>query len=206
MVTDLMSAIENKKQGDVVKFSVRRAGEVKEISVMLRADTTFSSVEDAQTLYRSLGLRYVTDDSGALVESGLRSTWVKLGFFQAIGRSFEYSFMLAGSIFVVLKQLITGALGIGSLGGTVTTIAMTADAIRIGGLRYLLNMASLIGVNLAVFNLLPIPALDGSRVVFTAIEGVRKKPISRRVEGMIHAVGLVLLLCFALFVDLQRCF
>lgn len=206
MTTDLMMAIENKKQGDVIEFSVRRAGEIKNIEIMLRADTDFSSVEDAETLYRSLGLRYVTDDSGALVDGGLRSTWVRLGFFQAIGKSFEYSFKLAGSIFVVLKQLITGALGISSLGGTVTTITMTADAIKIGGLRYLLNMASLIGVNLAVFNLLPIPALDGSRMVFTAIEWIRKKPVSRRVEGMIHAVGLVILLCFALFVDLQRCF
>jgi regulator of sigma E protease len=65
---------------------------------------------------------------------------------------------------------------------------------------------SLIGVNLAVFNLLPFPALDGSRVVFTLVEGVRKKPMNRRVEGIIHAVGLVLLLLFTVVVDLQHCF
>jgi len=114
--------------------------------------------------------------------------------------------MLAGTVFTVLGQLITGALGIGSLGGTVTTIAVTADAIKLGGLRQILNMMSFIGVNLAVFNLLPFPALDGSRVVFTAIEGVRRKPLNRRIEGLIHTIGLFALLLFAVFVDLQQCF
>ena len=114
--------------------------------------------------------------------------------------------MLAGTVFTVLGQLLTGALGISSLGGTITTISVTANAIKIGGVRQILNMTSFIGVNLAVFNLLPIPALDGSRVVFTAIEGIRKKPLNRRVEGLIHTIGLFALLLFAIFVDLQQCF
>ena len=143
---------------------------------------------------------------GALIDGGLYSTSVRYGFFRTIGRSFEYSFKLAGSIFTVLGQLITGALGISAVGGTVTTITVAADAIKIGGIRNLLTITSFIGVNLAVFNLLPFPALDGSRVVFTAIEAVRKKPLPRRVEGLIHTVGLFLLLLFAVFVDLQRCF
>lgn len=206
MVTDLMLAIENKEAGDTVKFLVRRSGEEKEILVKLNGDTNFNSVEDAKKLYDSLGIYYEKDANGVMINGGLYQTGIKFGFFRAIGRSFDYSFKLAGSIFIVLKQLITGALGLGSLGGTVTTITMTADAIKIGGFRYLLNMASLIGVNLAVFNLLPIPALDGSRVVFTFIEWIRKKPISRRVEGIIHGIGLVFLLCFALLIDLQRCF
>ena len=207
MVADLMNAIENKKQGDLVKFTIRRDGEIKEIEVMLRRDTTFSSVEDSFTLYDALGIYYQKDiETGKMTDGGLYQTGIKFGFFQTIGRSVDYSFRLAGSIFIVLKQLITGALGLSSLGGTVTTITVTAEAIKIGGLRYLLNMSSLIGVNLAVFNLLPIPALDGSRVVFTLIEWIRRKPISRRVEGVIHGIGLVLLMCFALLVDLQRCF
>jgi regulator of sigma E protease len=207
MVPDLMSAIEDKEQGDLVKFTVRRAGEIKDIEVMLRCDTDFSSVEDAPTLYDALGIYYQTNsETGEMTDVGLYQTGIKFGFFRTIGRSVDYSFRLAASIFTVLKQLITGALGIGAIGGTVTTITVTADAIKVGGLRYLLNMASLIGVNLAVFNLLPIPALDGSRAVFTLIEWIRRKPISRRVEGVIHGIGLVVLLCFALLVDLQQCF
>lgn len=198
LITDLMTAVENKTTGDVLDFVVRRGGVDKDIKIMLRADTDFVNVEDYEKLYSALGIDYAN--------SGIRSTNVKFGFFPTISKSVEYSIKLAGSIFTVLGQLLTGRLGIGSIGGTITTITTTAEAVQIGGLKYLLNITAFIGVNLAVFNLLPFPALDGSRVVFTTIEWIRKKPVNRKVEGIIHAVGLVLLLLFAIFVDLQRCF
>ena len=206
LLTDLMDAVEGKEKGELVDFKVRRKGKDMDIKVQLRTSTNFANVEDSKGLYSALGIYYETDADGQMQNGGLYSTSIKFGFFQTIGRSFEYSFMLAGTIFTVLGQLLTGALGISSLGGTVTTIAITADVIKIGGFLQILNMTSFIGVNLAVFNLLPFPALDGSRVVFTAIEGIRKKPLNRRVEGLIHTIGLFILLAFAIFVDLQRCF
>ncbi len=207
LATDLIKALDGYERGEQIPFTVRRAGENVDILVTLRDDTNFDNIEEMPKLYSALGIVFETDEeSGEIISGELYSTWVKLGFFQATGRSFEYSFKLAGTIFTILGQLITGALGIGSLGGTVTTIAVTADAIKIGGARYLFNIASLIGVNLAVFNLLPFPALDGSRVVFTIIEWIRRKPLNRKVESIIHAVGLVLLLVFAVVIDLQQCF
>ena len=206
LLTDLMNAVKDKEKGDLVNFTVRRDGEQKNIKVQLRTSTHFENVEDINGLYSALGIYYQVDSDGKMQDGGIYATSIKFGFFETVARSFEYSFMIAGTIFTVLGQLITGALGISSLGGTVTTIAVTADAIKIGGLRQILNMMSFIGVNLAVFNLLPFPALDGSRVVFTAIEGVRGKPVNRRVEGLIHTIGLMILLLFAVFVDLQRCF
>ncbi len=206
LVTDLIKALDGFSQGEQVPFTVRRAGENVNVLITLRTDTDFVNIEEMPKLYSALGIVFESGENGEIISGELYSTWVKLGFFQTVGRSFEYSIKLAGTIFTILGQLITGALGIGSLGGTVTTIAVTADAIKIGGLRYLFNIASLIGVNLAVFNLLPFPALDGSRVVFTLIEWIRKKPLNRKVEGIIHAVGLVLLLLFAVVVDLQKCF
>lgn len=205
LTTDLMDAIAGKEKGEHVSFTVLRNGETIDVNIAMRTDTNFKNVEDIQKLYDALGIQYSLDEDGAIINSGLYSTGVKQGFFKTIGLSFEYSFKLAGTIFTVIGQLITGTLGIGSLGGTVTTISVTANAIRIGGARYFLNMLSFIGVNLAVFNLLPIPALDGARVVFTGIEWVRRKPLSRRVEGIIHAVGLVALLLFSVLIDLQRC-
>lgn len=206
MLTDLMEAVENREKGDKIEFSIIRNGKVQSLSVILRENTHFANVEDAVKLYSALGVSFGLNEDGAMIDGGMYSTSVRYGFFRTIGRTVEYSFKLAGAIFTVLGQLITGALGINSVGGTVTTIAVAADAIKIGGLRNLFNITSFIGVNLAVFNLLPFPALDGSRVVFTAIEAVRKKPLNRRVEGLIHTVGLFLLLLFAVFVDLQRCF
>ncbi len=207
LVTDLMDAVANKKAGDTVELLVYRGGKEITLNLMLRADTDFKNVEDNKTLLTALGILVETNaETGEITNSGLYSTGIKFNFFRTIARSFEYSIKLALSIFTILGQLLTGALGINSLGGTVTTISVTAEAIKVGGFRNLLNITSFIGVNLAVFNLLPIPALDGSRVVFTLIEGITKKPINRRVEGIIHTVGLVLLLAFAVFVDLQQCF
>ena len=71
-------------------------------------------------------------------------------------------------------------------------------------LRYFLEIAGYIGVNLAVFNLLPIPALDGSKIVFTAIEWIRGKPIPRKVEAVIHTAGFLLILGFAVLVDILQ--
>ncbi len=205
--TDLMDAVKDKKAGDTVEFLIYRDGKEVTIDLMLRADTDFKNVEDNKTLFSALGILCETNaETGEITKSGLYVTGIKFNFFRTIARSFEYSIKLALSIFTIIGQLLTGALGIKSMGGTVTTISVTAEAIKVGGFRNLLNISSFIGVNLAVFNLLPVPALDGSRVVFTLIEGITKKPINRRVEGIIHTVGLVLLLLFAVFVDLQQCF
>lgn len=205
LLTDLMNAVGGGKDGDEIEFTVLRQGEIKTFILKLAADTDFKNVEDLETLCRALNISYAVNENGA-VSSGFRTTGVKFGFFDTVGRSFEYSLKLAGTIFTVFRQLFTGTLGINSLGGTVTTIAVTANAIKTGGLWSLLNIAAFIGVNLAVFNLIPFPALDGARVVFTAIEWVRGKSIKRKVEGVIHAVGFAVILVFALLIDLQQCF
>ena len=204
LITDLMNALQNKNAGESVDFEVRNNGKTFNKKVVLLADTNFNNMEDFERLNNALG-SYEINEKG-VKQNGLYSCSVRLGFFEAIGKSVEYSFKLAGTVFQVLGELLTGRIGLSSMGGTVTTISITADAIRLGGLRYLLYITSFIGVNLAVFNLLPIPALDGSRIIFTLIEWVRKKPINKRVEGIIHTVGLVLVFAFALICDLQRCF
>ena len=71
----------------------------------------------------------------------------------------------------------------------------------------MLYWAILLSANLGVMNLLPIPALDGGRLVFLAVEAVRKKKLDPNVEGMIHFVGfvlLMLLMVFVMFNDFRR--
>jgi regulator of sigma E protease len=130
----------------------------------------------------------------------------KFSFFETIERGFAYSFTVAGTVFRTLGELLTGKLGIDTMGGTITTINVTATVIKQGGFNYFLEIAGFIGINLAVFNLLPIPALDGSRVVFCLIEWIRKKPVNRKVEGIIHTVGLIVLLGFSILVDVLHLF
>lgn len=72
-----------------------------------------------------------------------------------------------------------------------------------------LNLVALLTINLGIFNLLPIPALDGGRILFVLIEMIRKKPIPPDKEGIVHAVGMLLLLLFILFIsfhDIMRLF
>lgn len=196
VLTDLMSASSGKTKGDTVSLEIIRDDKIINTDFVLLADTNYKNVEDLQTLTSAFGIN----------ENGFAVTGVKNGGLKTFLRTFDYSFKTIGTIFRVFGQLITGVLGVRSLGGTVTTLSVTANAVKAGGLWSLLNISSFIGINLAVFNLLPIPALDGSRVVFTLIEWIRKKPLNRRAEGIIHTIGFVFILLFAVFIDLQRCF
>ncbi len=96
-------------------------------------------------------------------------------------------------IYSSLFDLITGKYGLEAVSGpvgTVNVIAETADM----GLRSLATLFVFISMNLGVFNLLPLPALDGGRIFFVIIEAIRRKPIKPEHEGWVHFAGMVLLL------------
>ncbi|MEG2456386.1 MAG: site-2 protease family protein, partial [Clostridia bacterium] len=126
----------------------------------------------------------------------------KLGFFRSLGRSFTYSFFIVFKILALLGALITGKIGLETAGGPITVISTVSQGVQTGGFPYLIYITCILSANLAVMNLLPLPALDGSKIVFTIIEWIRKKPINRKVEAIIHTVGLVLLFTFTIFVDI----
>ena len=205
--TDLASALNGKKKWDLVSLRISRivvdeeSGERNRqemtVEIQLRRDVNVRNSADLDDVWQALGIAF--EDGVAQVGSGS----YRFGFFETLGRSFVYSFKIAGSIFKVIGELLTGNLGISALGGPITTIKMTSQ-VASHSFRNFLEIAGFIGVNLAVFNLLPIPALDGSKVVFTVIEWIRGKPISRKVEAVIHAVGFVLLLGFAVLVDILQ--
>lgn len=101
--------------------------------------------------------------------------------------------MTVVTVFDSLKGLFTGRFGIKNMSGVVGTTEAIGEAAR-NGIRTLLYFCAMISVNLGVFNLLPIPALDGGRLLFQLIEVVRGKPIDQKYEGMIHAIGFILLM------------
>ena len=67
-----------------------------------------------------------------------------------------------------------------------------ADSVRMGR-EWFLNLLALLSINLGLLNLLPLPALDGGRLVFLGIEAIARRPVPRVIESMAHAVGMVLL-------------
>ena len=112
-----------------------------------------------------------------------------------------FTFKWAWKVLVIFGQLITGQLSITALTGPVGTINMIASFTQQSA-SFLLVLLPLIAVNLAVFNLLPIPALDGFQMIFTAIEWVRKKPIKQNIVNAINNIGLFALLGFVIIIDI----
>ncbi len=196
---DLIDYAKTFNKGETCSFYVRYKDKDEKKLVSVEIEKDLSSLSDEEVLLElgvkehSMLLKYTTKN-------------VHFGFFESIVRGFRYSYTVAGTIFRTLGELFTGRLSITAMGGPITTISVTSTAIKEGGFNYFLEIMGFIGINLAVFNLLPIPALDGSRAVFCIIEGIRKKPINRKVEGIIHAVGLVVLLGFCILVDILQMF
>ena len=120
------------------------------------------------------------------------------GFFEAIGNSAAYVWALVRTMFSWFGSIFSQGLQEGDVMGPVGTIMIIGQAVR-AGFETVLRMAVLISINLGVVNILPLPALDGGRLTFMALEVVRGKPISPRIEGAIHAVGLILLFGLILF-------
>ncbi|MCQ2381784.1 MAG: site-2 protease family protein [Clostridia bacterium] len=127
----------------------------------------------------------------------------------AILKAVPFSFEIAGMIFKILWQLISGQLGMNAIGGTVATVSVMGSSIGQAMATSSIEMVfaqifyllTLISINLAVFNWLPVPSLDGARMVFVIIEWVRGKPISRELEAKIHTIGIICLLGFVVFAD-----
>jgi len=93
-----------------------------------------------------------------------------------------------------LKNLFFKGEGVADVTGPVGTVYVIQEVTRSGGIDVYLELLALISVNLGVMNLLPIPGLDGSRLLFLLVEGVRRKPVRRELEGAIHGAGFVLLM------------
>lgn len=123
-------------------------------------------------------------------------------FANIVKQSFWQSVSSIKMIWESLFDLVTGRYGIEHVSGPVGTTEQIGKAASQGGYSFL-YICSIISLNLGVFNLLPVPALDGGRVFFQLIEMIRRKPINPKYEGYIHAVGLALLLILMVIVTFK---
>ena len=121
-----------------------------------------------------------------------------------VKRTYTWTKTIIGAV----GKLVTGQFSIDALGGPVA-IYQSTDTVAQSGVYSLVNWAAVLSINLGIMNLLPLPALDGGRLLFFAIEAVRGKPIDRQKEGMVHFIGFALLMLLMIVVtwnDIQRFF
>jgi len=120
----------------------------------------------------------------------------------AVGETIFY----ARVVLETVVDLFRGKVGISSMSGPIGIVSEIGSAVQDTaqngwvGFVSLLQLAVLLTINLGVFNLLPIPALDGGRIFFVLIEMIRRKPIPPEKEGIVHMIGFALLILLSLFV------
>lgn len=140
----------------------------------------------------------------------------QIGVMQALEksffRSFTYGFVqtydITKLILTNLGMLITGQYSIEMLSGPVGIYDATDQVVQTGFMNFMMWTAML-SVNLGIVNLVPLPALDGGRLLFVGIEAVRGKPIDSQKEGLVHFIGFALLMLLMIVVtwnDIQRLF
>ena len=138
------------------------------------------------------------------VSYGIRQKTSALG---VVKYSFHEVTYVIKAVIKSLGMMFTGQTSVNDLMGpvgTVSTISSVMEESKVDGTYYvilnLINFAMMISANLGVMNLVPIPALDGGRLLFLLIEAVRGKPVKKEHEGMVHFVGMVLLMVLMVYV------
>lgn len=146
----------------------------------------------------------VTDENGKeRLLYGMNFTLVNANFGQKIRHAWNTSLNTVRSVRLSLQMLLTGRAGLQDMSGPVGIVQIMSETAQQSSstgdaVLNMLYFGGFIAINLAVMNMLPVPALDGGRVVAllltTAVESITKKKIDPKYEGYIHAAGMVLLL------------
>ena len=200
---DIILAVDGKDIGVMASFSELTQGIAEEQTVTLKVERD-GEIEFVDVKRQKI--ERVDDDGEKADYVGFGVTMPDAVFRgNDAGTAFKYcvpyTFKLSWSILGSFGGLITGRIPITSMSGPIGSIKMMAD-VSIANWRNILILLPLLASNLAMFNILPFPALDGARIVFTVIEWIRKKPMNRKVEGMINFIGLVVLMLFVVIVDI----
>ena len=152
----------------------------------------------------------VSDQSGEKVGviGVLYQSPLEKDFFGSFVYGAEQTVFWFKEIFRLLGMLVTGEFTIDALSGPVGIYKTTEEVAKYGFFT-LMSWAGMLSINLGIMNLLPLPALDGGRLMFFIVEALRGKPVDRQKEGMVHFVGIMLLMLLMIVVtwnDIQKFF
>ncbi len=190
IIYKLQSGVDKNEHGNLVfDFTVERNGE----KVVLN-DVEFTSA--------------VYEDGSSSIYFDFTVQPMEKNFVNIVSESFKESVSTGRLIIMTLFDMLRGRYGINDLSGPVGVVGVVAESVKYDPSVFF-NIVALITINVGVFNLLPIPALDGCRFLFLVIELIRRKPMKPEVEGMVHFIGFALLMLLMLVVtfnDIARLF
>jgi regulator of sigma E protease len=153
----------------------------------------------------SLEYKTYTDNEGKEYKGyGLTLSTKEATFGGKLGYTFNYALDYVRLIRISLVDLFTGKVGAEQITGPVGITAAISEAVKTNEFRMLWNLIAFIAINLAVVNMLPLPALDGGRMLFLAVEAVGalfgRKRINPKYENYIHLAGLMLFMLLMVYV------
>lgn len=124
-------------------------------------------------------------------------------FLNVVPHSVRMTGYVVKLLYKTVWELVTAKQSMEVVSGPVGVVKEVNNAVNAGeqSLIYVLNLVALLTINLGVFNLLPLPALDGGRLLFVVVEWIRKKPVSPEKEGAVHTIGFLLLIGLMVFIS-----
>ncbi|WP_455499965.1 M50 family metallopeptidase [Gemmiger sp.] len=157
------------------------------------AVVTLPAVTVGPTLNEDGSIAYATDFRVAAQKLSVQSVLT------VTGEMFRY---YSGAILGGFWQLFTGKAGMDELSGPIGTVSAVSQAVRYGW-RDVLSLMALLTINVGIFNLLPIPALDGCKLLFLLWEGLTGHPVPQSVQGFVNTAGMVALVWLMILVTMQ---
>lgn len=180
---DWVTLVENVQTGNLIELQIEQKGQIKTLSLQPEKRDDRYIIGIVPT-YERLADKYRTE--------------LKYDILTAFSKSIEKVWSLIQTILQFIGNLITGDLSIKNLGGPIS-MAKGAGATAEIGLIYYLSFMALISVNLGVMNLFPILPLDGGQLVLLAVEAVRGKAVSEKVQMLFQQIGIAFVLGLMLF-------
>lgn len=171
--TEMIAQAISQSAGKTVELVVLREGEFVELSIEPFLDEELGR-------YR-VGMTFAVER-------------VRVPLLKSVPFACAYGVESVRAILDALVGILSSGQGADQVTGPVGTVAGISDMTQEGGIDVYLQLLAMVSVNLGVMNLLPIPGLDGSRLLFLLAEAIRRKPVRRELEGAIHAAGLILLM------------
>lgn len=208
LIADNPAQAAHLEKGDrVLKINDQPINSFSELTKMVKAhpntELTFTIERDGKTLQKTV-------TTGKKNGEGIIGVFgpTEKSFVGSVKSGFTQTYYWVKLELVAFKQLVTGQIGLDQLSGPVGIYDITGQVVQ-NGFFMVMRWTAVLSINLGIVNLLPLPALDGGRLLFLFIEGLRGKPVDPKRETLVHFIGfafLMLLMILVTWNDIQKLF